>query len=67
LKKCIYLIYTSIFSAKLTKLTMIDEISLKEFASGLIDIVKKTRCCISVNLYWAEKKKGDYIILSRRW
>ncbi len=36
---------------------MIDEISLKEFASGLIDIVKKSRCCIFVNFFQVEEKR----------
>jgi hypothetical protein len=45
---------------------MIDEISLKEFASGLIDIVKKSRCCIFVNFSQVEeKRKRDFLILSR--
>jgi hypothetical protein len=54
------------FSAKLAKITMIDEISLKEFASGSIDFVKILLVVVqSVNLSYIEGKKEICTILSR--
>ncbi len=38
---------------------MIDEISLKEFASGSIDIVKN-RCCICVNFMLSREKERRF-------
>jgi hypothetical protein len=48
------------FSAKLAKITMMDEISLKEFTSGSIDFVKIVVVVVqSVNLSCIKGKKGD--------
>jgi len=40
---------------------MIDEISLKEFASGSIDIVKN-RCCICVNFIFELRKRIEIFL-----
>jgi len=40
---------------------MIDEISLKEFASGSIDIVKN-RCCICVNFMLSREQRKEILL-----